>query len=82
MIPQKETERIISYAYTPAVELTNVCVLCDGDRILVENKVGHGICFPGGHVEPGESMEAVIIREMQEETDLTIAHPRLRGLKD
>ena len=27
-------------------------------------------------------MEAAVIREMQEETGLTIAHPRLRGLKD
>ena len=64
------------------VELTNICVICDGDRILVENKIGHGICFPGGHVEPGESMEAAVIREMQEETGLTIASPRLRGIKD
>lgn len=45
-------------ARTSPVELTNICVICDGDRILVENKIGHGICFPGGHVEPGESMEA------------------------
>ena len=60
-------------ARTSPVELTNICVICDGDRILVENKIGHGICFPGGHVEPGESMEAAVIREMQEETGLTIA---------
>ncbi len=65
-------------ARTSPVELTNICVICDGDRILVENKIGHGICFPGGHVEPGESMEAAVIREMQEETGLTIASPRLR----
>lgn len=67
---------------TSPVELTNICVIYDGDRILVENKIGHGICFPGGHVEPGESMEAAVIREMQEETGLTIASPRLRGIKD
>ena len=69
-------------ARTSPVELTNICVICDSDRILVENKIGHGICFPGGHVEPGESMEAAVIREMQEETGLTIASPRLRGIKD
>ena len=68
-------------ARTSPVELTNICVICDGDRILVENKTGHGICFPGGHVEPGESMEAAVIREMQEETGLTIRHPRLVGVK-
>lgn len=69
-------------ARTSPVELTNICVICDGDLILVENKIGHGICFPGGHVEPGESMEAAVIREMQEETGLTVTKPRLRGIKD
>lgn len=67
---------------TTPVELTNICILCDGDRLLVEDKAGCGICFPGGHVEPGESMEAAVIREMQEETGLTIRHPRLCGIKD
>lgn len=64
------------------VELTNLCVICDGSRVLVEDKAGCGVCFPGGHVEPGESMQQAVIREMREETGLTIEHPRLCGVKD
>ena len=40
-----------------------------------------GICFPGGHVEPGESFVASVIREVQEETGLTIQDPILCGVK-
>lgn len=57
------------------VELTNICVLCDGDRVLVEDKVGVGIIFPGGHVEVGESLKEAVVREMQEETGLTVLNP-------
>ena len=64
------------------VELTNLCVVCDGSRILVQDKVGSGVVFPGGHVEPGESMLDSVIREMREETGLLIEHPALCGLKD
>lgn len=64
------------------VELTNICVLCDGDKVLVEDKVGVGIIFPGGHVEVGESFREGMIREMQEETGLTILNPVLKGIKD
>lgn len=64
------------------VELTNLCVICDGSRVLVQDKIGCGVVFPGGHVEPGESMLASVIREMREETGLTIEHPTLCGIKD
>ena len=67
---------------TVPAEITNICVLRDGDRILVEEKAGCGICFPGGHVEAGESLDAAVIREMWEETGLTVLHPRLCGIKD
>lgn len=65
--------------------LTAMCMLRDGDRVLVQDKVGsgwHGINFPGGHVEYGESFTAAIIREFCEETGLTIEAPRLVGIKN
>lgn len=69
------------------VELTNMCMICDGNgNVLVQNKVNHptwhGWNFPGGHVEKGEYVTPSVIREMQEETGLTIEAPRLCGIKE
>ena len=66
------------------VILTNMCMVYDGDRILVQNKVNDdwtGLCFPGGHVEYRESFVKSVIREVKEETGLTIYEPRLCGVK-
>ena len=66
------------------VILTNMCMVYDGDRILVQNKVNDdwtGLCFPGGHVEHRESFVKSVIREVKEETGLTIYEPRLCGVK-
>ncbi len=43
-------------------EWTNVCLVQDGTRVLLENKKGCGIVLPGGHVEPGESMTDAVVR--------------------
>lgn len=74
-------------ARTEEVELTNMCMLCDGKgNVLVQNKRGnsawHGWNFPGGHVEKGEYVTPSVIREMKEETGLTIEAPRLCGIKE
>jgi len=67
------------------VELTTLCMVYDGDKVLVQDRVDSdwpGISFPGGHVESGESFAASVIREVYEETGLTIEAPRLCGVKE
>lgn len=68
------------------VELTNMCLIYDDERILVEEKIGTkytgGLVFPGGHIESGESLLNSVIREMKEETGLDIKNPQPCGFKD
>ena len=69
---------------TERVELTTLCMISRGEEILLQNRVKtdwRGYCFPGGHVERGESVVDSVIREMQEETGLRIRSPRLCGIK-
>ena len=70
---------------TTKAELTNMCMVADGTRVLVQNrhaKDWRGAAFPGGHVEPGESITESVVREVFEETGLRIESPRLCGFKD
>lgn len=67
------------------VTLTNMCMVYDGDKMLMQNRLDPnwpGITFPGGHVESGESFCASVIREVYEETGLTIENPLLCGIKE
>ena len=70
------------------IELTNMCLIYDESRVLVQEKQGlkekyqGGLVFPGGHVEPDESLLDSVLREMKEETGLTIHNPQPCGFKD
>lgn len=67
------------------VVLTNMCMVYDNEgNILVQDRLDPnwpGVTFPGGHVEPGEAFTKAVIREVWEETGLTIEKPQLCGLK-
>ncbi|HLQ98555.1 MAG TPA: 8-oxo-dGTP diphosphatase [Candidatus Dormibacteraeota bacterium] len=65
--------------------LTNMCMIYDDDgNILVQDRLSSnwpGITFPGGHVDKKESFSKSVIREVYEETGLTISEPILCGVK-
>ena len=70
---------------TEVVTITNMCMVYNGTKVLVQEKIGDdycGITFPGGHVEKGESFTDAVIREVFEETGLKIYSPMLCGIKD
>lgn len=64
---------------------TNMCMIYDDNgRIVVQDRLNPnwpGITFPGGHVDKGEAFADSVIREVFEETGLTIQSPVLCGIK-
>ena len=65
--------------------ITNMCLVYSGDKILVQErnkKDWPGLTFPSGHVEKGENFIASVIREVKEETGLTIYDPLLCGMEE
>ena len=69
--------------------LTNICLIEDleNQRVVMqyrspETNRWSGYAFPGGHVENGEAFAESVIREIYEETGLTIKNPQLVGIKN
>ena len=61
-----------------------MCMIRDGEKVLVIDRQKPdwpGVTFPGGHVEKAESFVEAVIREVREETGLTIEDPVLCGTK-
>ena len=74
---------------TPTI-LCNLCMVEDleNGKVVLQYrsperyKKWSGYAFPGGHIEEGESLVESVIREVYEETGLTIADPKLVAVKD
>lgn len=69
---------------TENAELTVLCLIQEGNRVLLQNRMKNdwkGYTLPGGHVEADESFVDAVVREMKEETGLSIKNPRIVGIK-
>ena len=70
--------------------LCNLCMVEDleNGKVVLQYrsperyKKWSGYAFPGGHIEESESLAESVIREVYEETGLTIAAPKLVAVKD
>ena len=70
--------------------LTNLCLVEDptNGKVVLQYrspdryKKWSGYAFPGVHIEEGESLAESVIREVYEETGLTIVDPKLVAVKD
>lgn len=64
---------------------TNMCMIYDDHgNVVVQDRVSSnwpGITFPGGHVDQTEPFAKSVMREVYEETGLTIRAPKLCGIK-
>lgn len=81
---KKNEKRESQMRKTEKVELTTLCMVCADDKILMQNRVKNdwkGYTLPGGHIEPGESIVESAVREIKEETGLTIKNLKLCGVK-
>ena len=55
---------------------------CDGKLVIVYAKEKGYWTPPGGGIEPGETWQEAVIREVKEETNMKVVHQELIGYQD
>lgn len=69
--------------HAPIMAVAAMAILYNEEKgMLLEKRTDTGEwCTPGGAIELGESLEAALIREIKEETNLEFRNPKLFDIK-
>jgi len=80
-LPKPNESQLVLSSQLPPLELvtTAFAIAFAGDCLLMANLTSRGWDLPGGHVEPGESLEEAVRREVFEETKATMGPLYLLG---
>jgi len=68
-------------SFTPITQAYGICFNTAGEILVLDQKGNHTWTLPGGHVEPGETPEQALTREIMEEADVTVKNIRLLGFQ-
>lgn len=86
MIQNGVNQEFVKKDKTHKQKTTKLTIMCmvykDDGSFLVENRIKKdwpGLTFPGGHVEDEELIEDAVVREIKEETGLTVSNLEPRG---
>jgi 8-oxo-dGTP diphosphatase len=76
---------VIEAAPRPLMLVVAAALIDDAGRVLVQQRPPGKVMaelweFPGGKVEPGETPEAALVRELDEELGITVDAARLHAL--
>ncbi len=78
-VPERFNGASIRLGALPERHDSVVCLLFDGDRPVLVRHRERAWEFPGGHVEPGESIEATVRREAREEAGAELGEVHVAG---
>lgn len=78
----KRRTQYVDAPFTPVFVTVDAVVEQSGHVLVVERKVHPGkgtLALPGGFVQPGEPMQAAMLRELKEETRLSVPRQTLKA---